>query len=80
MSWVRGLLATAAFHGAHAAILLSRNRVENRVTRYDALMISCSGVNWVPSIRDTRPMRSLSASVSSRSSAYAISGEHPRKI
>ena len=62
----RGLLATAAFQGAHTDIFVSRKISENLVTLYDAFIKSRSLANGRPSIRETLPMRSLSASVSSK--------------
>src|SRR5699024_10073030 len=77
----RGFVATAAFHEAQAdAIFVLRNNSGNLVTLNEDFRDSSSLSNGIPSINDTRPMRSLSAIVSSKIRAYPLSCEHPRKI
>ena len=77
----RGLVATAAFHGAKAdETFVPRKISGNLVTRKDDFIDSISLSKGMPSISDTRPISSLSASVSFNTRGYSSSSEHPRKI
>lgn len=63
-----GAVVTAAFQGAQTGvvILVSLNISGNFVILYEAFMDSISFSKAVPSMRETRPVKSISANVFSR--------------